>query len=82
MTTDFDDVLNLTKKDFESKPITTVYFIKDDQVKYKVKSNDPKFIDKIKDILFKDDTNRILFNGETNNINRIKELLKDFINID
>lgn len=81
MTTDFDDVLNLTKKDFESKPITTVYFIKDDQVKYKIKSNDPKFIDKIKDILSKDDTNRILFNGETNNINRIKELLKDFIHI-
>ena len=82
MTTDFDDILNLTKKDFESKPITTVYFIKDDQVKYKVKSNDPKFMDKIKDILSKDDTNRILFNGETNNINRIKEFLKDFINID
>ena len=82
MTTDFDDVLNLTKKDFESKPVTTIYFIKDDQVKYKVKSNDPKFTDKIKYILSKDDTNRILFNGETNNINRIKELLKDFINID
>jgi len=82
MTTDFDDVLNLTKKDFESKPITTVYFIKDDQVKYKIKSNDPKFIDKVKDILSKDDTNKILFNGETNNINRIKELLKDFIHID
>lgn len=82
MTTDFDDILNLTKKDFESKPITTVYFIKDDQVKYKVKSNDPKFTDKLKDILSKDDTNRILFNGETNNINRIKEFLKDFINID
>lgn len=82
MTTDFDDILNLTKKDFESKPVTTVYFIKDDQVKYKVKSNDPKFIDKIKDVLSKDDTNRILFNGETNNINRIKEFLKDFINID
>ena len=81
MTTDFDDVLNLTKKDFESKPITTVYFIKDDQVKYKIKSNDPKFIDKVKDILSKDDTNKILFNGETNNINRIKELLKDFIHI-
>lgn len=82
MTTDFDDILNLTKKDFESKPITTIYFIKDDQVKYKIKSNDPKFTDKIKDILSKDDTNRILFNGETNNINRIKEFLKDFINID
>ena len=82
MTTDFDDVLNLTKKDFESKPVTTIYFIKDDQVKYKVKSNDPKFTDKIKDILSKDDTNGILFNGETNNINRIKEFLKDFINID
>jgi transcription initiation factor IIE alpha subunit len=82
MTTDFDDVLNLTKKDFESKPVTTVYFIKDDQVKYKIKSNDPKFIDKVKDILSKDDTNRILFNGETNNINQIKELLKDFIHID
>lgn len=81
MTTDFDDILNLTKKDFESKPITTIYFIKDDQVKYKIKSNDPKFTDKIKDILSKDDTNRILFNGETNNINRIKEFLKDFINI-
>ena len=39
MTTDFDDILNLTKKDFESKPITTIYFIKDDQVKYKIKSN-------------------------------------------
>lgn len=82
MITDFDDILNLTKKDFESKPITTIYFIKDDQVKYKIKSNDPKFTDKIKDILSKDDTNRILFNGETNNINRIKEFLKDFINID
>lgn len=82
MTTDFDDILNLTKKDFESKPITTIYFIKDDQVKYKIKSNDPKFTDKLKDILSKDDTNRILFNGETNNINRIKEFLKDFINID
>lgn len=81
MTTDFDDILNLTKKDFESKPVTTIYFIKDDQVKYKIKSNDPKFTDKLKDILSKDDTNRILFNGETNNINRIKELLKDFINI-
>lgn len=82
MTTDFYDILNLTKKDFESKPITTIYFIKDDQVKYKVKSNDPNFTDKLKDILSKDDTNRILFNGETNNINRIKEFLKDFINID
>lgn len=82
MTTDFDDVLNLTKKDFESKPVTTVYFIKDDQVKYKVKSNDPNFTDKLKDILSKDNTNRILFNGETNNINRIKELLKDFIHIE
>lgn len=82
MTTDFDDVLNLTKKDFESKPVTTIYFIKDDQVKHKIKSNDPKFMDKIKDVLSKDDTNRILFNGETNNINRIKELLKDFIHID
>ena len=35
MTTDFDDILNLTKKDFESKPITTIYFIKDELFKSK-----------------------------------------------
>lgn len=81
MTSDFDDILNMTKRDFQSKPVTTVYFRKDDKFVDKVQSDDPNFVDKVSAILERGDTNGIMLVGEANNIERIKSTLKEFIDI-
>lgn len=77
MTTDFDSILNLTKRDFESKPTTTLYFVKEHQCISKLKSNDPIFANKLKEIIDKGNFDEIVFNGEMNNIKKIKEVLED-----
>ena len=77
MTTDFDSILNLTKRDFESKPTTTLYFIKEHQCLNKLKSNDPTFANKLKEIIDEGNFDEIVFNGEMNNINKIKQVLED-----
>lgn len=77
MTTDFDSILNLTKRDFESKPTTTLYFVKEHQCISKLKSNDSMFTNKFKEIIDEGNFDEIVFNGEMNNIKKIKEVLED-----
>lgn len=77
MTTDFDSILNLTKRDFESKPTTVLYFVKEHQCINKLKSNDSMFAKKLKEIIDEGNFDEIVFNGEMNNIKKIKEVLED-----
>lgn len=78
MTTDFDDILNITKRDFMSKPTTTVYFIKNSQVYLKLKSNDSEFNDKFEKELLSDRYDEIMLNGESSNIDKIKNKIKEY----
>ena len=77
MTTDFDSILNLTKRDFESKPTTVLYFVKEHQCINKLKSNDSMFANKLKEIIDEGNFDEIIFNGEMNNIKKIKQVLED-----
>lgn len=81
MTTDFDDILQLTQRDFMSKPITTIYFIKDSQVYFKLKSNDPQFNQKFEQEILSCNYDEIILNGESSNIEEIKNKIKQYENV-